>query len=420
MNSSTACDLRSTRSKRRQSSSALAFFCFMIITLLMFSCSENIFSTPYGNKTLEVDTLSFDRDIISAVKNLNVNASGNALAYNKVGYYHDLSTKFLIKFTNFVSLNNIHDSSYAVINNANIIFYIADYWGSEANIELVLSMLDNDSSFYWTNQNDPSETFDEIEGFTGEYTTISIPTDADSFVFEIDTALVNDWHSNPDPLYVNNGFTVEKSDDGNGMLSIYSIDYTSSDSLTYYPRMRLECSLYDTNDVYIKDSTFYVICGGDLQLAESNSTLNDSLFYLSQGDIYRSYVEMDDFRQDTLLGPTDLLNEAKLSLVVDRLNTMISLGDTLKMAARLFKTDFWDGDSTQYMYTAVSSDINDDTDTITFDVSQLIQYLVSNPKEKEHEGLFFYLGDEYLDFNALRIDPAQTTLDITYTKVKDE
>ena len=420
MNSSTSCKLSFTKAKRRQSKSTLAFFCFMIIALFMFSCSENIFSTPYGNKTLDVDTLFFDQDIISSVKNLNVNASGNALTQNKVGKYHDLSTKFLIKFTNFVSLNNIHDSSYAVINNAEIIFQIADYWGDEDNIELVLSMLGNDSSIYWTNLSDPEETFDEIEGQTSEYTRIMIPTDADSFVFDIDTSLVNDWHSNTDLLYVNNGFTVEKADDSNGMISIYSVDYTSSDSLTYYPRMRLECSLYDTNDVYIQDSTFYVICGGDLQLAESNSSIDDSLFYLSQGDIYRSYIEMDDFRQDTLLGPTDLLNEATLSLVLDGLNSQIALGDTMKMAARLFKTDFWEDDSVLYQYTAVSSEINADTDTITLDVSQLMQYLISNPKEMQHEGLFFYLGDEYYDFNTLRIDPAKTTLDITYTKVRDE
>ena len=65
------------------------------------------------------------------------------------------------------------------------------------------------------------------------------------------------------------------------------------------------------------------------------------------------------------------------------------------------------------MYTAISSAFDGSTDTITLDVSQLIQYLISNPKEMTHEGLFFYLGDEYYDFNTLGIDPAKTTLDIT-------
>lgn len=420
MNSSTSCNLSSANTKRRQSSFTLAFFCIIIIAFSMFSCSENIFSTPFGNKTLAVDTLKYDSNIISLVKNLNVNASGNAVDQNKVGHYNDLSAKFLVKFTNFVSLNNIHDSSYAVINNAEIIFYIADYWGSENNIELTLSMLNNDSSIYWTNLSDPSETFEEIESQTTEYTHISIPTDVDSFVFSIDTSLVNDWHYNDDLLYVNNGFTVEKSNDNEGMISIFSIDYTSTDSISYYPRMKLECSLLDTNDNYIKDSTFYVVCGGDLQMTESTSAVDDSLFYLSQGNIHRSYVEMDEFRQDTLLGPTDLLNEAELSLVVDKLNTIIDNDDTLRMGVRLFKTDYWENDSIQYLYTAASSAFGNDIDTITLDISQLIQYMISNPKETEHEGLFFYLGDEYDDFNSLRIDPDKAELNIVYTKVKDE
>ncbi|RLC56519.1 MAG: hypothetical protein DRH89_05485, partial [Candidatus Cloacimonadota bacterium] len=68
----------------------------------MSSCDVNIFQTPYGNKTLTVDTLSYDQSIITGIKNLNVDASGNALYQNKVGNNDDLMAKFLIKFTNFV------------------------------------------------------------------------------------------------------------------------------------------------------------------------------------------------------------------------------------------------------------------------------------------------------------------------------
>jgi hypothetical protein len=46
--------------------------------------------------------------------------------------------------------------------------------------------------------------------------------------------------------------------------------------------------------------------------------------------------------------------------------------------------------------------------------------LIGHPKEMEHEGIFFYLNNEYNDFNYVRIDPSKTELDIIYTKVKDE
>ena len=424
MNSSTACNHSSSNKDRRQSSFTLAFFCFAIITALMFSCSENIFSTPYGNKTLTVDTLAYSSSIITNLKNLNVPASGNALVQNKVGNYSDLSAKFLIKFTNFVSLNNLkritNDSAYAVINQADVILHVADYWGRENSIYLRLSMLDNDSTIYWENSSDPMRTFEEIQGWTTPYKYIYAPTDADSIIIPLDTSLVNDWYKSPDLLYANNGFTVEKSSSREGMISFHSIESSKKDSLDLRPRMRLQCSLYDTIGQFIQDSTFYVIGGGDLQYTESTSDINDTLFYLSQGNIHRSFVELDDLRQDSLLGPTDLLNEAKLSLVIDEFSSVMDNDDTLRMAARLFKTDYWEGDSIQYLYTAISPKFDESTDTVTLDVSQLIQYLVSTPKEMQYEGLFFYLSDEYNNFNTIKLDPAKTELDIIYTKVKDE
>ncbi|MEA2078203.1 MAG: hypothetical protein U9O95_09335 [Candidatus Marinimicrobia bacterium] len=387
----------------------------------MSSCSENIFQTPYGNKTLTVDTLSFDHSIITSIKNMNVPAYGNTLYQNKAGQYNDLYTKFLIKFTNFVSMTGLPDSVYATINEANIVLHIADYWGSESNISFDISMLGNDTSLYWENISDVNETFTEIEGNTSFYSSVSVLTDADSMIIPIDTSLVNDWHTRPDSFYVNNGFTVKKSVDLNGLMAFYPIEYSSTEN-DLRPRLRLECSLYDTNNVYLQDTSFYVIGGGDIQFTESTATVNDTLFYLSQGNIYRSFIELDDLRQDTLLGPTDLLNKAELSLLVDELNSLISTEDTsfLYITARLFKTDYWEDDSISYMYTSHSEEFNENVDTIKIDISQFLQYMISNPKEMQHEGLFFYLNNEYNDFNILTIDPAKTELDIIYTKVKDE
>jgi hypothetical protein len=170
----------------------------------------------------------------------------------------------------------------------------------------------------------------------------------------------------------------------------------------------------------MQDSVFYIPCAGDLQQAESYSEINDSIFFMAQGNVYRSFVEFEGLRQDSLLGPTDLLNQAYLSLVVNDLNTAIGEGDTLYLNARLFRTDYWDSDSIQYTYTAYSPIFDAGVDTLTLDVSELIQYLIGHPKEMEHEGIFFYLNNEYNDFNYVRIDPSKTELDIIYTKVKDE
>lgn len=420
MNFSTACKSTSTNAKRRQSKFTLAFFCVVIIAVLLSSCSENIFVTPYGNKTLSIDTLSYDHSIITGVKNLNFPAKGNSLAQNKAGNYNDLYTEFLIKFTNFGTLSALPDSVVATINSANVVLYVDEYWGSEATISLDISMLSNDTSLYWENISDVDETFEKLDGNTTYYSSIDVPTDADSVYVPIDLTLVDDWYTKKDSFYVNNGFTVKKSDLSEGLIAFHTLEYSSTEN-DLRPRLRLECSLSDTNDVYLKDSTFFVYSSGDMQYTESNSIVPDTLFYLSQGNIHRAFIEMDEIRQDSLLGPTDLLNKAKLQLVMDNASSHIFSGDTLiYLTARLFKTDYWEDDSIKYMYTALSNIINDPSDTISIDISQLVQYLISNQKEKQHEGLFFFLNNEYNDFNILSIDPDKTELDIVYTKVNDE
>jgi hypothetical protein len=301
----------------------------------MFSCSENIFTTPYGNKTLTVDTLAYDHSIISSVKNLNIAVQGNARTQNKAGKFHNLDTKFMIKFTNFSVVSSLPDSLYADILSANVVLHVADYWGDEQNISFDISMLDNDTSRYWEDASDVDMSFENAEGFTTPFGSFSTPTDADSVYLPIDVDLVNDWYSKKDSFYVNNGFIVSKSDLSDGLMAFYSSDYTLNTSLI--PKLRLECSLYDTNDVYMQDSVFYIPCAGDLQQAESYSEINDSIFFMAQGNVYRSFVEFEGLRQDSLLGPTDLLNQAYLSLVVNDLNTAIGEGDTLYLNARLFR-----------------------------------------------------------------------------------
>ncbi len=419
MNSSTVCKQTTTTATSRQSKTTLAFFCLVILTVLLTSCSEYIFQAPYGNKTLTVDTLSYDQSIITGIKNLNADASGNGLYQSKVGNYDDLSSKFLVKFTNFASLTGLSDSVYATINDANVVLHIADYWGNEDNISLDISMIETDTAYYWANNTLAEDAFDLIEGHTSYHSTFNVATDLDSIFVPIDIETVNDWYDYPDSTYANNGFTVTKTNDAEGLIAFHTIEYSTS-GLDLRPRLNLECTIRDTNDVYIKDSTFYVIGGGDIQYTESNAVVDDSLFYISQGNIFRSYIELDDLRQDTLLGPTDLLNKAELRLILKPLDKMIAIGDTLQLTTRLFKTDYWDQDSIAYTYTAYSPKFTEIDDTISIDISQLLQYMVSNPKEMDHEGLFFYLNNEYNNFNFITIDPAGTELDVVYTKVKDE
>ena len=415
MNSSTVCKHQATTATRRQSIPTLAFFCFVILTALTTSCSENIFQTPFGNKTLVVDTLNYDHTVITSVKNLNVSASGNTLTQNKAGNYRDMDAKFMIKFTGFTTLTGLPDSVYAVINEANVVLYKAGYWGNSNQIDLDMSIIDTDTTYAWWNNYDAEETFAEIESHTQYYGSFTYPVNDDSIYVPLDVDMVNDWYSYSDSTYANNGFVVTGSNALDGIIAFYSFDASDQD-----PHMLLECSLYDTNDVYIMDSTFTVNCTADLQYTESSASVSDSLFYLSQGNIFRSFIQLDDLREDSLLGPTYLMNRAQLKLFANPLEQTIDTGDTLYLTARLFKTDYWEGDSIQYSYTTQSSVFTENADTITIDISQLLQYMVSNPKEMTYEGVFFYLNNEYYDFNMITLDPSKTELDIVYTKVKDE
>ena len=405
--------------KRRQSTPALAFFCFLFSVIFITSCGDNIFTTPHGNRSLSLDTLYYDhQEMISGIKNRNIDAFGNQLLQNKAGNHRDLSAEFLIKFSDFRELGYLPDSVEATINAASVLFYVADFWGDDNTIALDISILDNDTSLYWLNTSKITDIYPSLEGRTTYFSTVHVPASADSVFIPFDLNTVNDWYSRFDSLYVNNGFTV-RADASGSMIAFYSADYTLEEGKKR-PRLVLECSLHDTNGVFLQDSTFYLISNGDLQFTESTADVPDSLFYLSQGNIFRAHLMMDSLRNDSLLGPTHIFNRARQTFVIDRTRSSVAAEDTLYLTARLFKTDYWETDSITYMYTAQSNLFSGDDDTIRIDISQLLQYLVSNPKSMNYEGIFYYLNNEYYGFNYLTIDPVHSELDIIYTKVRDE
>ncbi|MDZ7821897.1 MAG: hypothetical protein U5N26_08835 [Candidatus Marinimicrobia bacterium] len=229
--------------------------------------------------------------------------------------------------------------------------------------------------------------FSSLEGRTEFYGTETIDPAADSVSIPIDLETVNRWYKRPDSLYVNNGFIVRKNADSRGICAFYSAEHQTGDT-DKRPRLRLECSLRDTTGAYLKDSTFYVMTGGDIQKAESNANIEDHRFYLSQGNIFRSYVMLDSIRQDTLLGPTRLLNRARQTFVINHSRSDIMRGDTLYLTARLFKTDSWDTDSLQYMFTAYSNTFQHREDTVSIDISSSCSIWFSTRKPPPTKSLF--------------------------------
>lgn len=417
MNSSIVSDQSNTKRTNCQSNYTLAFFSILIILITFSSCTQGIFETPYGNRTLTLDTLNFDQSIITSIKNIPANASGNKLLQNKVGEHLGLEAKFLIKFTNFSSLTMLHDSIDFVMNEANLIFYSADHWGDAQTMSMDINLLEPDSSLHWLNNSDPDETFTNIEGQTSYYSTVNFDADADSVIIPMDLNTIGDWYDYPHPLYVNTGISLTPSAGSEGIKAFYSIDYGFGDKT---PRILINCTLNDTNGVYLQDSIFTVYANADIQKTTNNRIINDDLFYLSQGNINRTYITLDSLRKDTLLTSSTLLNSAELNLVMNDSLSSIGENDTLAIVAQLFKTDHWESDSIAYIYKLSSNMITHIGDSIKINIAQLLQYMISNPKEMEYEGIFFYLNNEYYDFNQILIDPKNITLDIIYTKVNNE
>lgn len=176
--------------------------------IALSSCTQGIFETPYGNRTLLIDTLSYDQSIMTSIKNIPADASGNDLLQNKVGEYLDLETDFLIKFTNFSALTTLPDSLELIINEANVVLYSADHWGDAQTISIDINMVDPDSSLYWVNTDDFKETFESIEGRTTYNSSVNFDIDADSIFIPIDLATINDWYDYPDSFYVNTGLSL--------------------------------------------------------------------------------------------------------------------------------------------------------------------------------------------------------------------
>jgi len=344
-------------------------------------------------------------------------ASRNDLLHNKVGKHLDLEAEFLIKFTNFSALSMLHDSVNFIMNDAELVFYRADHWGDAPNISVDINLVEPDSSLHWLNSSDPEETFSDIEGRTTYYKTVNFNIDADSVMIPMELNTIQDWYDHPDTLYVNTGLTVTPVAASEAMIAFYSVDHGFGNKT---PRIKINCTLNDTNGVYLQDSVFTVYANADIQKTTDDRTLDDGLFYISQGNITRSYITLDSLRQDTLLSSSALLNHAELILVMNDSLSSIGENDTLTIAARLFKTDHWDSDSIAYIYTISSNKINNIDDTIKINIAQLLQYMISNPKEMEYEGIFFYLNNEYYDFNQVLIDPKNIALDIVYTKVNNE
>ena len=409
-----------TSAKPRQSIFTLTFFCFLILLLLTAtSCSENIFTSPWGNRTLYLDTLRYDEHIITDIRNRNRDASGSQLSENKVGEYHALQAEFLIKFTNFTALGALPDSVELTIDDAHILLYPSNHWGTANTFTLDLYKVDSDTSLFWENISKPADVFASLEGRTEFRGAAAVDPEADSVQVPLELSTVNEWYDRPDTVYSNNGLVLRPAPASDGMLAFYSTDYVSGER-DRRPRLRLECSLYDTNGVYLKDSVFTVVSAGDLQRTESGAGIEEDRFFLSQGNIFRSYVMMDSIRTDTLLGPARLINKAEQTLVIDRDYSNITPGDTLYLTARLFRTDSWEEDSISYMYSAYSDLIGSGTDTLRIDISQLLQYLVSTERTRAYEGIHYYLNNEYNDFNYISIDPGSARLEVIYTKVENE
>ncbi|MDD3716095.1 MAG: hypothetical protein PHX07_02430 [Candidatus Marinimicrobia bacterium] len=366
---------------------------------------------------MALDTLFYDNNYINAVKNINFPAYGNQLLENKAGTFRDLQTEFLIKFTNFNLLNSLPDTLVPEIISADMLLYASAYHGSESSFSLDLYFVDPDTALIWDNNSKIGEVETRIDGRTSYYGNFQFSTAADSLLIPVDRENVLDWYQRPDLAYQNNGFLIRKSNDDEGLIAFYSQDYTLS---AKRPKLRLQCSLRDSNAVFVKDTTFYIPAAGDLQFTESLSVLPDSLFYLSQGNIFRSYIMLDSLRADTLLGKDRLLNKAEQTFVMHPFETDIAAGDTLFLTARLFRTDHWESDSIAYTYTAYSNTFSSPEDTIRIDISQLLQYLVANPPDKNYEGIFFFLNNEYNAFNKITIHRPLSRLEIIYTKVVNE
>lgn len=366
---------------------------------------------------MSLDTLSYDHSYINAVKNINFPAYGNQLLENKAGNFRDLQTEFLIKFTNFNILGSLPDTLVPEINSADMLLYVSGYHGSESIFSLDLHLVEPDTALIWDNNSKIDEVKTLIEGRTSYYSNFQFSTTADSLLIPVDRENVLDWYDRPNLAYQNNGFLIRKSGNDEGLIAFYSQDYTLS---AKRPKLRLQCSLRDTNSVFVKDTTFYIPAAGDLQFGESHTDLPDSVFYLSQGNIFRSYIMLDSLRVDSLLGKDRLLNKAEQTFVMHPFETEIAAGDTLFLTARLFRTDEWESDSIAYSYTAYSNTFSDPGDTIRIDISQLLQYLVANPPDKNYEGIFFFLNNEYNAFNKITIHRPLSGLEIIYTKVVNE
>lgn len=380
--------------------------------------------SPFGDRHFQLDTLSYDESLINDIHSLSMAPDGNTVLHDKVGHYRNVDASFLVKFTNFAAITSLPDSVEPVINTAYATLYKANYWGESNSVDLDLSLLGNDTSLYWQNSEDVDSIAELIDGHSSPYKTVSFSTDEDSLIIplEID-GLVQNWYKTPDSdsLYVNNGFTVEMPSENDGMVAFYSIDYTSQDGYKR-PRLFLNCSLYDTNGVYMQDSLFYVYGGGDIQFASipEDETV-DSSFTLSQGFITRSYLSIDSLRLDTLnFGPSHIINSAKQKLVMDTEKSQIADGDTLYISARLFRTDHWDSDSLSYLYTVNSNTFTSVNDTITLDISELLQYMVANEQVYEYEGIYYTIYNEYYDFNTITLKPEESQLDIITTRLNDE
>lgn len=417
MNFSTAYNVFSKYKPKGQRPLPLAFFCFTLL-ILFSACSENIFESPYGDRSMTLDTLYYDQSYVSGIKNMNFPSYGNQLLENKAGNFNDLYNSFLIKFTNFNILYSLPDTLIPEIRSADILLYPSAYWGDETLFSMDLHLIDTDTSLAWNNVSIVTDTKTKLEGRSAFYKNTEFDPGADSVFIPLNLETVSDWYERPSLAYQNNGFLMKKSDNGRGMVAFHSLDISRNTNKR--PKLRLVCDLYDSNAVFVKDTVFYIPAAADLQFSESSAAVSDSLFYLSQGNIFRSYLMLDSLRLDTLLVRDKLLNKAEQRFVMHPFETEIQEGDTLYLTARLFRTDSWESDSISYNYTVYSNTFSSPEDTIRLDISQLLQYLVSNPREMQYEGIFYYLNNEYNDFNSVTIDLRHAALDVIYTRATDE
>ena len=357
-------------------------FIFIIISTaaIFYGCAENDGNVGAGINDPGINGEVVDTVLIPAMLDtfysIQVNSGQSLNLY--LGEYGGFKSKFLLKFTNFISLPDSFRIDSAELKLRTGTFFgdsTAAYPDFQSSVHQLSEVIPN-NDWYETNVTwDSVLAWDEDSIFDF---TISQSPDTDSVSFAIDTSIVNQWIY-ADSTSPNTGLIFDYSGEAQFVRQFLSSE--NADTLLK-PQLILYFTPFDTTDEGSWEAgeadTVISYATNDVFIAIDTVQLANNRLYVGRSVAYRSLIRMDLTEFFPTFGY--YINKAEFVMFADT-ESPLYVGDLSTITVSKLADTLWIGDPAEasfITYYGASSTLTGDSLSLT--ISSLVREWIESPE----------------------------------------